>query len=216
MCTMIKTLRNIYTMMKFFELITETEDVTDCDTRPTIHLEAEVESETVEEYEDSGVSAVMNTTYTCITSVPEITITPAEVEVNTAGGETRGDTTYTCESESETAMNITYTYIVTSTPTAASETIVAVASVDSIDRFFNEIDEDEEYDDDVFLGDTTYTVKQGGETRGDKTYTFTSESETATGSSAAVNITYTYIVTSTPASVDSIVRFFDEIDEDEE
>ena len=77
-------------------------------------------------------------------------------------------------------------------------------------------DEDEEYDDDVFLGDTTYTVKQGGETRGDKTYTFTSESETATGSSAAVNITYTYIVTSTPASVDSIVRFFDEIDEDEE
>ena len=150
MCTMIKTLRNIYTMMKFFELITETEDVTDCDTRPTIHLEAEVESETVEEYEDLGVSAAMNTTYTCITSVPEITITPAEVEVNTAGGETRGDKTYTFTSESETAtgssaaVNITYTYIVTSTPTAASETNVAVASVDSIVRFFAEIDEDEE------------------------------------------------------------------------
>ena len=144
MCTMIKTLRNIYTMMKFLQLMSDSEDVTDCDTstRPTILLEAEVNtSETVED-EDSGVSAAMNTTYTCITSVPEIKVTPAEVEVNTAGGETRGDTTYTCERGSSAAMNITYTYIVTSTPTALSKTIVA--SVDSIVRFFDEIDEDEE------------------------------------------------------------------------
>ena len=115
MCTMInKTLRNIYTMMKYFQLITE--DVTDCDCdtsiRPTIHLEAKVNTRG-------------DTTYTVTSETVE------KAEVNTIG-----DTTYTVtskiaeeyeDSAISTAMNITFICISSSAP-AAPDITFTVAS----------------------------------------------------------------------------------------